>query len=328
MKNTENIVKLVSGNLNSESRKDILARIDEEKDTKEIFQKVKVAWALLSSTKKMPEYKVEKSYLDFQSRILTNHNSSFFKTYSYFKYAAIFILLLSIPALIIYLNDRSANETKYTTLIADYGQMSRVMLPDSSVVWLNSGSTLIYNNNYSVKNRDLKLKGQAFFDIRKDKKNPLIVSCNNFMVKVMGTKFDVSAYPEDTKIRVTLKTGKVELLHKNIKSFSYLLSPGEMAEYDTQLKNIMIKEIEVENYINWKDGVLIFKDTPMAEVIKQLNRKFNVKIEVKNSDVYKSIFNANFNNEKLPEILDYIQYTCSINYEIVDENSPTKIVLY
>lgn len=325
---------MITGNITIDSKRNILSEISKEPETREVFKKVKIAWALLSSTKKMPDYKVEKSYLDLQAKILSKNRSLKAKYYPYLKYAAIFILLISISSVLLLINRQSepkiANNIKYTSIIADYGQISKVILPDSSIVWLNSGTTLSYNNEYSVNNRDLTLIGQALLEVKKNKAIPLIVACNDLKVKVLGTKFDVCAYPEDEKVSVVLESGSVELLHSKNKSFSYTLKPGEKAVYNSLLKNIVIKEIKPTVYATWKDGTLIFTNTPMAEVIKKLERKFNVEITVNNPEVYKSIFNANFKDESLVEILDYIQYSCPIAYKIIDENKAekSKIIFY
>jgi ferric-dicitrate binding protein FerR (iron transport regulator) len=145
------------------------------------------------------------------------------------------------------------------------------------------------------------------------------VASGNLKVKVLGTRFDVNAYPDDNKIKVTLESGKVELLNSADNSFSYKLNPGEMAEFESQTSRVQIKTVESKNYLNWKDGELTFVDTPMAEVFKSLERKFDIKIEVNNPMVYKSVFNAKFKSESLKEILDYIQFSCPVAYQLVSE---------
>ena len=109
-----------------------------------------------------------------------------------------------------------------------------------------------------------------------------------------------------------------------------MLKPGEMAQYDMKSKSIVINETGLEKYADWKDGVLRFRNTPMDEVIRRLERKFNVEIIVNNPRIYKSVFNANFKNEGLSEIMDYIQFSCPVSYRIQKENESvkSKIILY
>jgi ferric-dicitrate binding protein FerR (iron transport regulator) len=223
----------------------------------------------------------------------------------------------------------SESGIKYTSVVAGRGQISKVILPDSSVVWLNSGTTLTYDNGYSYKNRDLNLSGQAFLEVKKNKKLPLSVASGDLRIKVLGTRFDVCAYPDENSIRVFLESGKVELLNAADHSFNYKLSPGEVAKYNTQSGKIKIKEAAKGDYFTWKDGTLKFVDVPMDEVIKQLERKFDVEVTVKSPNVYKTVFNANFTTESLKEILDYIQFSCPISYQLIvqKETAKSKVIL-
>ena len=325
----DDILDLITGNTNSDGKQVVLKRIEEEPETKNFFRKAKIAWAFMSSTRKAPDELVDKSFRELQNRISLKPKS--LTIYSLLKYAAILILVVGISSAMFYLGKESnpvpVDVMKYTSVVADYGQISKVILPDSSVVWLNSGTTLTYNSNFSFSNRDLTLNGQAFLEVRKNKEIPLIVSSGVLKVKVHGTRFDVSAYPEEKKIDVVLESGSVELLHAKNTDFSYTLKPGEMAEYNLESKSLAINETGLKNYTRWKDGVLIFKDASMAEVIKKLERKFNVEIVTDNPGVYKSVFNANFKNESLTEILDYIHFSCPISYRILQEDQ-SKIILY
>lgn len=331
MKNLEDILKLITGNVDAECKQDIYSTVRGDTDAEDIFKKAKITWALMSSTRKMPDYKVEESYRVLHARISLRQNS--FKFNQYLKYAAVLILAVGISTLTFYLgkqkSDISEPGLKYTSVVADRGQISKVILPDSSIIWLNSGTTLTYDNHYSYNNRNLNLSGQAFLEVRKNRDLPLIVASGNLRVKVLGTRFDMNAYPDDDMIKVILESGKVELLNSTNNSFNYKLNPGEMAEYESQSGRMEIKTVESKKYSNWKEGDLVFVDTPMAEVLKSLERKFDIEIEVGNSKVYKSVFNANFKNESLKEILDYIQFSCPVTYRLLPKNGAiqAKVIL-
>ncbi len=331
MKNLDDILNLITGNIAPDRKKEVFSIIKEDSENEELYRKAKTTWALMSSAQKMPDYEIEKSYKRLNARISAKHG--FQKILStYVRYAAAVVLLVSFSAIVFYLgrqdNHNLVSELKYTSVVADKGQISKVILPDSSIVWINSGTTLTYDNNFSQNNRNLSLKGQAFFEVRKNKHLPLIVTSGDLQVKVLGTRFDVKAYPDDDEIKVTLESGKVELLNAKDKSFAYRMIPGQMASYDLQSSKVKKKTVVTQNYSGWKTGNLIFIDTPMAEVIKSLKRKFDIEIEVGNTSVYRSVFNANFKNESMKEILDYIRFSCHVNYTIVPEKNSIKIKLY
>ncbi|WP_372933718.1 FecR family protein [Mariniphaga sediminis] len=329
MENTNKIANLVTGNIHPENKKKVLTEIHSNEESRKTFHKLKAAWVVFSFTKKKQDYEIEKSYLALHKKIQRHKYLPFDSKISYnLKYAAILFIVIGLPVLWYLMNQTSSAEAnkklKYVSVVADNGQMSKIILPDSSLVLLNSGTTLSYNSSYAITNRDLILKGQAYLQVKKDSKNPLTVTCNDLKVKVLGTEFDISAYPEDDKIQVVLETGCIQLLRTADDSFKYKLKPGEMAQYDVKLKDVVIEKVNTADYTTWKEGSLIFNDVPMADVTKRLERRFNIEIVVKDKEVYQSVFNANFKNEDLTEILEYIQYTCPIKYTVLKENNKTK----
>ncbi len=332
MRNLDDILNLITGNLAQDQKRKVLSDIRQEPDSEDLYRKAKTTWALMSSTQEMSIYRIEQSYRKLDQRISSKqHIRHIFFVYT--KYVAGLILFIGIPALMYFLGKSDlGNQTnvslRYTSVVAEKGHISKVILPDSSIVWLNSETTLTYDNNYSRSNRNLKLSGQAFLDVRKNKNLPLVVSCANLMVKVLGTRFDVKAYPDDKEVNVILESGRIELLSPVDKSFNYRMVPGQRASYDTKAKTIDIESIEIQTFPRWEEGILRFTDTPMKDVIKILKRKYDVEFEVTDSKVYRSVFNATFKNESLKEILDYISYSCHINYRLVKENSRTKVILY
>ncbi|MFV0591715.1 MAG: FecR family protein [Draconibacterium sp.] len=333
MNELKHIVNLATGNIDPEDRKEVLQKLKATEEDKEIYRKAKTAWTLLSSTRKRRDYDLEKSYILLHQRISEDKRSSGFRMGTFLKYAAIVVILIGLPVLLFFSKDmlfsETASELKYTSVVADAGQISKIILPDSSVVWLNSGTSLSYNNEFSLNNRDLYLKGQAYLQVTKNKNLPLIVSCNDLKVKVLGTHFDVNAYPESKNTEVILESGSVELLQEGNDAFSYRLRPGEKARYNKQLKEVQISKFEHPYSSHWREGYLIFSDTPMSEVIKKLERRFDVEIIVRNSEVDKSIFNAKFKDETLEEILNYIQYSCPIKYKILNNpDNKMQIELY
>lgn len=331
MENLDDILNLITNNLAPDQKRKVFSAVKEDPESEDLYRKAKITWALMASTQKMPDYEIEKSYENIHARISgqDNQRSVFFK---YLKYAALAFALVGLSATMFYWGRQNTGLTsalKYTSVVADKGQISKVILPDSSVVWLNSGTTLTYNSNFSQSNRDLSLSGEAFLEVRKNKQLPLIVTSGKLQVKVLGTRFDVKAYADDDEIKVILESGRVELLQTNDKSFRYKMDPGQMASFDRQSNKMDIKTTNVQIFSGWKKGELNFIDTPMPEVLKSLKRKFDVVFEVNSTKVYRSVFNANFKNESLKEILDYIQYSCHISYAIVPEKNgiKTKIIL-
>ena len=335
MENFEDIVKLVTGNLPREEKKKVIEEINAQKRDKEIFKKVKISWAFLSSTKKMNDYEIENAFLKIQNKITGKKRRLYPILNPVFKYAAIIVFLISLTT-IYYTNKQQFNRTDnpkellYTSFITENGQRSKVVLPDSSIVWLNSGTTLSYPSNFSEQNREVSLNGQAFFQVYHKENNPFLVQANGLIVKVLGTKFDVDAYPENDKIAVVLESGKVSLAHENIESFSYAMQPGEKAMFNIADKALILDFADPTIYSSWKDGKLIFRNESMKNVIDKLKRWYNIEIKVTNVDVYNSIFSGTIQNESYEEIFRYIEIVCDVHCELIhnyEEEAKPQIII-
>jgi ferric-dicitrate binding protein FerR (iron transport regulator) len=324
MEKTDDIITLVAGDITSAKKREVLAFVNDEPESKALYKKVKVTWALMSSAQKMSDYKVEQSFQQITACISSKKTFRLNRR-SLLKYAAGLTLMAGLSATMFYLGRQNQGvfpiDRKFTSVVAGKGQISKVILPDSSVVWLNSGTTLRYDNSFAQNNRDVSLIGQAYFDVTKDRNLPFVVSGGNLNVRVTGTRFDVCAYPDENNIRVVLESGTVELSHADSASFIRTLNPGEMAQFDSQKGTTDIRKVHPGDYSSWKEGELVFTDSPMAEVVRQLERRFDVTITINDASVYNSVFNATFKHESLVEILDYIQFSSPINYRMTDDQA-------
>ncbi|WP_159520525.1 FecR family protein [Sunxiuqinia indica] len=249
------------------------------------------------------------------------------------KYAAIFLLAICISGLFFYQKFNPAKDLEsganFTTAIAENGQISKLILPDSTVIWLNSGTEVKYPTDFAVKKREIYLEGQAFFQVTKNKKMPLSVFCGGLEVKVLGTQFDVNAYPGQKNIEVVLESGKVKLLKPEETGFDYDLFPGQKAHYAISSGTVSMRQVELDRFLKWKEGFLIFRDEPMLDVIPILQRKYDIQIEVENSAIFNSLFTATIKDEPFEDILKSIAFTCSVNYKIIkgDDENKTKVLL-
>lgn len=164
-------------------------------------------------------------------------------------------------------------------LVIPYGKTSELILPDGSKVWLNAGSRLIYPSFFNDKNREVLLIGEAFFEVAHNEIQPFIVQTTDIRIKVLGTHFNVSAYPTDHLIETVLTEGKVRLEQNNSNMFSEStdIAPGQMAVFNKTERTTLVKEVDIENYTLWKEGLLKFESTDMSRLIKKLERYFNIR---------------------------------------------------
>lgn len=229
------------------------------------------------------------------------------RTLYFFKIAAILVVFVLIPSLVFFYTQTGENTPlAYTTVTADNGQISKVLLPDSTVIWINSGSTIRYNNRFSTSNRDLELTGEAYFQVHTNKELPLIVNSQGLNVKVLGTEFSVMSYAEENAIEVVLEKGKVELSSDLNKSFRQEMKPGERAIFDKQKNSLALSTVNTELYTSWKDGLINVYNLPLSELVIKLERRYNQKFIVDEA-IRDLPFTFTIKNEDLHSILSLME---------------------
>jgi len=220
-------------------------------------------------------------------------------------------------------NYQPAKEQKDFVVVVKQGNRATVTLPDQSKVWMNSNSKLVYNvgeNN----TREVKLTGEAFFKVFKDKNRPFIVSANNIQVEVLGTSFNVKARLGSDIVETSLIEGSVKLTGNDL-SQDYILKPNEKAIYTNSLKSIKIESTDNEVETAWKDNKLQFKSERFSDVIKRLEEWYGVKIISKCPGIENDLMSGAFKGESLETVLETFRIQYNIRY---NNQGDTVVVLY
>jgi ferric-dicitrate binding protein FerR (iron transport regulator) len=165
-------------------------------------------------------------------------------------------------------------------LIVPFGKNASVKLPDGSVAYLNAGSRLIYPSVFENKKREVLLIGEGFFDVAHNDDIPFIVRTSEIEVEVLGTEFNVSAYPSDNVVETVLVNGKVKVRRSgfHLINSEYTLEPNQRAAYNRQKSETKITSVDVMNYISWHEGYLNFETSDLNRIIKKLERYYDVQI--------------------------------------------------
>jgi len=241
-------------------------------------------------------------------------------TYYLFRVAAILLIPMMISTGILsylYLNRQETYETfSYLTTEAAPGTVIQIELPDKSKVWLNAGSSLRYPSRFTENERLVFLNGEGYFDVEANPTQPFLVGLDeDIRVKAYGTQFNISSYPEDEHIETTLEEGLVDVLFNKQ---TVQLRPGEFISYNKEDNNASVREVNTDEKTAWKDGKLIFRNTPINDVAKRLSRRFNVDVIVHNESGKDYKFRATFTNETLVQILSYLKLAEPIEWTITD----------
>lgn len=186
-----------------------------------------------------------------------------------------------------------------------YGDKKHLVLPDSSEIWLNAGSSLKYPKSFAGKERLVYLDGEAYFTVKKNSTKPFIVKASQVSVKVLGTRFNMKAYPDDERITTTLASGKVEV---NTPSQNpKILKPNEQLSYNKKTSHITITTIPASDTDSWVTGKLIFTNASLAEIQQTLERRYNVAIQNRTSFPETTRYTVRFlQNEDLEQVLNVL----------------------
>jgi len=254
------------------------------------------------------------------------------------------IMLLPVVGFLFYtLSEKRVESAKFAELavdsleiVAPIGSRTVVQLTDGSEVHLNYGSKLKYPQVFTGDTREVILTGEGYFNVAHNPKKPFIVKTGELNIKALGTSFNVQAYPELDIIETTLVDGKV-LLEKPVtdgktKPIGFI-EPGQHVNYEISTKKISATKGNINKYIAWIDGKLVFEEASIEQVADKLSRMFNVDIEVKDN-IKDYTYTVTFENEPLFQILDLMTIATPVKYEALprqklpnDKYSKQKIII-
>lgn len=209
------------------------------------------------------------------------------------------------------------------TLIVPYGKRTKLQLSDGSTVWLNSGSKLAYPASFNKDKRKVYLEGEAIFEVAHDKSHPFMVIAKDFEIEVLGTEFNVSNYADDASINTVLKNGSVKIQYKgnSAKNQSLIIKPGMLASYSKDSQNISTATVDIEKYFSWRDGIIIFKNDNLKDIMKQLSRYYNASIEIKSKQLESQTFSGSLDlKETVEQVLNVIKETSGFKFEKTTNN--------
>ncbi len=353
----ELLVKYLTGMADAVEREQALAWLREDANNrkyfdqlKEIYEAAKISQPSSVYDKNMSWEKVKSLY--YKRRITKLENADQ-EDRRYFireivKYAALILAIVTLGILgFRFLSYKSLNSSAqvWNEVEAPFGSRTVVNLADGSKVWLNAGSKLKYAANFSQNNREVILTGEAYFDISKYKEMQFIVKTSHLNVKVLGTEFNVKAYPEENTIQTTLVKGSITIegaaSENKIKTEIYL-KPNQSITYikdmnlfekapdkdDTMDKVaigdnqnlVFLPKIDPVVFTSWKDNKWFIKGETLSSLAIKLERRYNVKIEFTSESLKLYKFSGTLRDETLEQVLNLMQFSAPIEYSIKENN--------
>ncbi len=309
------VVKSFKGEANPEELGELNAWLDEDDTNIEVFYEIFQVYRLTFSIPSYFEPDKKRAWESINKQIDEDKAARFVSRFKYVA-AILIIVLLSSAFFWFYTTYVDQLTQQYTEIVAPPGQKTMVVLPDGSIVWLNSGSILKYNGAFNVKDREVFLAdGEAFFEVAKNKSKRFRVKTDYLSVSVYGTAFNVKNYNDDNLQEITVSEGKVAVADN--KKELRLLTPCEQAVLDKRTNQLSFTRGDPDAVSSWKNSELQFDNTPLSEVVKYLERWYGVNIHIEPSSVMeKHHYTFTIKTESLTEMLEKMKVITPIAYEI------------
>lgn len=306
----------ISGSITDEGKATLFALVEESETYRKQYDEMLKLYALLHVP--MLEKQKETEYVHLKERLhFISKGSSRRKWLIYARnVAAVFILLMSVSlgSIFTYNELDRSGEQLFNEMTVPFGSQTKVLLPDGSTAVLNSGSVLKYSLSYGKKERNVYLVGEGYFEVAKDKEKVFQVYAGEMKIKVTGTVFNIRSYPEDHSTEVSLIKGGVDVYANN----KYLsLKPDERAIFNRETGQLFSESTESYKSALWTTGKLSFVNASFIEILKDIERKYNVKIHVQSSKAEKEYFSGSINLDmSLQEVFNFIDVDKKYRFEV------------
>lgn len=296
------IIKSLSNEIEKEEETELNTWINASSENEQLYIQHKKIWDASSSNTDF-EPDVERAFEKFnavldestKAKIVQIKSSS---TKKWYKIAGIAASILFVICSYLFYQHQSLN-TKDNIFISKEITTKKT-LPDGSLFWLHKGSKIAYNSKFKI--REIELEGEGYFEIKKDPDHPFEIHCKEALIKVIGTAFNVKAYPEDSTITVTVESGKVSF-HSKKTDTKVFLTKGQKGIINTVTGEITVENDPVLNTLSWKEDRLIFENATLKEIAAAIENHFRIKVEISPA-IVDCHYSFELYNPKLDEIIE------------------------
>lgn len=301
------------GVANAEEQQRVKAWMRESGEHRKLVEQMQMLYMAADAAGMMQRVDTEQALSDVHRR-MSMHRRLGWWIWAQRVAAVLFLPLVGVLLFVLY--GKSGADERMMVARTNPGMTTSLVLPDSTVVYLNSASTLCYPSSFEKsKQRKVQLKGEAYFEVTKDQEKPFIVDMpHQSQIEVLGTSFNVDAYEDNPCISATLLEGKVAFSHQDS---VMLLSPCQKVVYDSETGMTRVFATTGETEAAWKNGEIIFRNTPLKEALYILEKRYDVKFVLVNPRL-QGAFTGTFTYQRLERILEYFKLSSGIRWKYVD----------
>jgi transmembrane sensor len=305
--------------------------INESYDNRKLFDEYNEIWHLSNTILNEQHYNCNAGWDSLQKEItkkdiVNNKRIRNSRTGQLFFWKAASAAAILVAVLFIGLffqKNTRVPDKKFVTFQSPRGEKSRIILSDSTIVWLNSESQLTYSNDFDSEVRLVTLSGEGYFDVKKDQDRPFIIRTPGADIKVFGTRFNVCSYPGEQLTETTLEDGKIGVYISGI-SKPVSVIPGQRMVFNKETGEVTLNSVNTDLYTSWKENKLRFDDALFGDVVKKLERWYDIKIILDKYLKYSERYTMTIKTESLREVLKRLKLTTPMSYKIDEE----KVYIY
>ena len=316
------IITYLNDELEQDGREELKAWIASSPQNELYFKRKEEIWFSALQEKCATKYDGAKAFQRFQNRVAHNQNAHQKK--GQFKLYMRYVACIAVLFLVSYFSHKSGelHQNDYMSDIVvetPLGSRTKFNLPDGTTVWLNAGSRMSYSKDFGQDNRQVELSGEGYFEVKQNEELPFFVKTKNLQLQVLGTKFNFRDYAEDVEAIVSLTKGKVSLSNLMATDNETILVPNKRAVLDKESGKMRVESVVASNAAEWVNGNLFFDEELLPDIVKKLERSYNMKIEIKNKALNSYRFYGNFarQEQNIEDVLEALSATQKLHYSIV-----------
>jgi transmembrane sensor len=321
-------IKEITGSISGNEKQVLDNWLTDSNENRNEFEKLKEIWTMSGLKDSLPPIDIDMEWEKLNERLGSSEQPEikesifeklFTLRHSVLKPALVsFIILGIIAAGIIFLN-RDVAKPRLNIVSTSNNEYKNVKLPDGSIVFLNSGSSIKFlvksegeNKVFNNSERKITLSGEAFFSVTKNK-SPFIITTENAKITVLGTKFDVLSRDENT--RVVVEEGKVSLSPKNTRSKGIYLIKDQLSIISKNSEPTVPKEVDAGYFLGWMKGNFVFYRTPLKEIVRDLERRYNINISFKADSLINNTLTGSFKNSSADSAVSMVCVALGLDFE-------------
>lgn len=320
----EQIIAFIKGELDAAGKSELEQWVTASPQNRDYFSKTCQVWLATGLEAYRDSFNADDAFSEFKMnhRGVLKRAGARWRVFTTVAAAAAVAAILFIGS---YQLGRKSLKDEMTDIVAEapLGSHLKMTLPDGTAIQLNAGSTVTYSQGFGVVDRKISLSGECYFEVAPDEHLPFVVSTRDLDVKVVGTKFNFRNYPNDLEAIVSLLEGKVELANRLRQDDDRrFLNPGQRVILDKHIGEMRIEMKDAQNAIQWTRGSLFFDEELLPDIAKELERQYNVKIDIRGDALRKlRIFGNIIPREmNIEEVMEMLSATNRIDYTIQDGN--------